>query len=74
VIEGACAYFRTRTFAKAVAVVDAIGTLAEVANHHPDVDLRYRGVTVKCWPEHALMIEAGRDRSIGRSCACAGTR
>jgi 4a-hydroxytetrahydrobiopterin dehydratase len=27
--------------------VDAIGRLADAANHHPDVDLRYRGVTVR---------------------------
>ncbi|HEV3095851.1 MAG TPA: VOC family protein [Candidatus Dormibacteraeota bacterium] len=44
---GACAYFRTGSFATGVALVDAIGTLADAANHHPDVDLRYAGVTVR---------------------------
>jgi 4a-hydroxytetrahydrobiopterin dehydratase len=44
---GACAYFRTGSFANGVALVDAIGTLADAANHHPDVDLRYAGVTVR---------------------------
>jgi 4a-hydroxytetrahydrobiopterin dehydratase len=45
--EGACARFRTRSFATGVALVDAIGRLADAANHHPDVDLRYGGVTVR---------------------------
>jgi 4a-hydroxytetrahydrobiopterin dehydratase len=27
-------------------LADAIGRLAEAANHHPDIDLRYGGVTV----------------------------
>ncbi len=46
-VSAACAHFRTRSFAEGVALVDAIGLLAEDANHHPDVDLRYRGVTVR---------------------------
>src|SRR5438094_1683585 len=45
--EGACAHFHTASFAKGVALVDAIGKLADAANHHPDVDLRYMGVTVR---------------------------
>ncbi len=44
---GACAHFRTRSFAAGVALVEAIARLAEDANHHPDIDLRYRGVTVR---------------------------
>jgi len=47
VFEGACAYFRTGSFAVGVALVDAIGRLADAANHHPDVDLRYDGVNVR---------------------------
>jgi 4a-hydroxytetrahydrobiopterin dehydratase len=45
--NGACTYFRTGSFAIGVALVDAIGALADAANHHPDVDLRYPGVTVR---------------------------
>ncbi len=45
--SGACAYFRTGSFAKGVALVDAVGKLADAANHHPDVDLRYAGVSVR---------------------------
>jgi len=46
-VEGACTSFRTGSFAKGVALVDEIGRLADAANHHPDVDLRYRSVTVR---------------------------
>src|ERR1700722_11071449 len=44
----ACAYFGTGSFRAGVALVDAIGDLADDANHHPDVDLRYPSVVV--WP------------------------
>jgi 4a-hydroxytetrahydrobiopterin dehydratase len=47
--DRACSYFRTRSFAKGVSLVDAIGVLADAANHHPDVDLRYGGLTVRLW-------------------------
>ncbi|MGH2634909.1 MAG: VOC family protein [Actinomycetota bacterium] len=43
---GAHAHFRTGSFAAGVELVDAIGRLTDSANHHPDVDLRYEGVTV----------------------------
>lgn len=43
---GASARFATGTFARGVQLVDAIAVLAEQANHHPDVDLRYPSVTV----------------------------
>jgi 4a-hydroxytetrahydrobiopterin dehydratase len=45
--DDAATYFRTGSFAAGVALVDAIGRLAEAANHHPDVDLRPDGVTVR---------------------------
>lgn len=44
---GACAHFRTGSFATGVALVDAVGAVADAAGHHPDVDLRYGGVTVR---------------------------
>ena len=40
--DDASTHFRTGSFATGVALVDAIGRLADAANHHPDVDLRYR--------------------------------
>ena len=44
--DGAKTYFVTGSFAKGVELVDTIGRLADAANHHPDIDLRYTGVTV----------------------------
>jgi 4a-hydroxytetrahydrobiopterin dehydratase len=43
VFSGVCAHFRTGSFAASVALVDAIGALAEAGGHEPDVDLRPRG-------------------------------
>ncbi|HEU4832302.1 MAG TPA: 4a-hydroxytetrahydrobiopterin dehydratase [Actinomycetota bacterium] len=43
----ASTHFRTGSFAEGLALVDAIGALADAANHHPDVDLRSDGVTVR---------------------------
>jgi pimeloyl-ACP methyl ester carboxylesterase/pterin-4a-carbinolamine dehydratase len=45
--EGACAYFRTGSFAAGARLVQAIGELPGLDDHHPDIDLRYEGVTVR---------------------------
>ena len=45
--DGAKAYFATGSFARGVELVRVIGRLADAADHHPDVDLRYPGVTVR---------------------------
>lgn len=45
--DGASAYFRTGSFATGVHLVHEIGRLADAADHHPDVDLRYGGLTVR---------------------------
>jgi 4a-hydroxytetrahydrobiopterin dehydratase len=45
--EGACAYFRTGSFAAGARLVHAIDQLAGLEDHHPDVDLRHEGVTVR---------------------------
>jgi 4a-hydroxytetrahydrobiopterin dehydratase len=45
--EWACAHFRTGSFGVGVALVQAIGELAAAADHHPDVDVRPEGVTVR---------------------------
>jgi 4a-hydroxytetrahydrobiopterin dehydratase len=34
-------------FAEALAVVNAVGALAESANHHPDIDIRWDTVTLR---------------------------
>lgn len=45
--DGACAYFRTGSFGAGARLVHAISALPGVGDHHPDVDLRYEGVTVR---------------------------
>jgi 4a-hydroxytetrahydrobiopterin dehydratase len=45
--EGACAFFRTGSFAAGARLIDAISELADLDDHHPDVDLRHEGVTVR---------------------------
>src|SRR5439155_8111997 len=45
--EGACTYFRTGSFAAGARLVHAIGELAGLEDHHPDLDVRSEGVTVR---------------------------
>ncbi|WP_370413129.1 VOC family protein [Streptomyces fradiae] len=45
--EGACAYYRTGTFAEGAAFVSALATLPGSPERAPDVDLRPDGVTVR---------------------------
>jgi 4a-hydroxytetrahydrobiopterin dehydratase len=68
--EGACAHFRTGSFAAGVALVDAIGRLADAVNHHPDVDLRYGGVTVRLW-SHDVDGLSERDVELARQISAA---
>lgn len=45
--EGACTFFRTGSFAASARLVSAISELADLDDHHPDVDVRHDGVTVR---------------------------
>src|SRR5687767_11388131 len=45
--EGACTFFRTGSFAAGARLVRAISELKGLDDHHPDVDLRHDGVTVR---------------------------
>jgi 4a-hydroxytetrahydrobiopterin dehydratase len=47
------ARYRTGDFATGLQLVTRIGELAEAANHHPDVDLRYPTVAVVLWSHDA---------------------
>jgi 4a-hydroxytetrahydrobiopterin dehydratase len=38
--------FAHATFPEAIVFVNAVAQLAEVANHHPDVDIRYSDITL----------------------------
>jgi 4a-hydroxytetrahydrobiopterin dehydratase len=55
--DAACAHFRTESFAAGAAMVDAITRLADAANHHPDVDLRPDGVTVRVHSDRGTFSE-----------------
>jgi 4a-hydroxytetrahydrobiopterin dehydratase len=44
--------FEFDSFRAAIAFVDRLADAAESANHHPDIDIRYRKVTV-CWTTHS---------------------
>jgi len=68
--QAACAYFRTGSFAAGVDLVDAIGGLADAANHHPNVDLRYEGVTVRLWT-HEIGWLSQRDVELARQISAA---
>jgi 4a-hydroxytetrahydrobiopterin dehydratase len=45
--DGANAYFRTGSFAAGARFVQAISELPGVDDHHPDIDVRHDGVTVR---------------------------
>jgi 4a-hydroxytetrahydrobiopterin dehydratase len=38
--------FKHDSFAEAIVFVNAVANLAELANHHPDIDIRYTKVTI----------------------------
>ena len=57
--------FRTRDFATGLRLVGRIGELAEAANHHPDVDLRYPHVNVTLF-SHDVFGVTSRDVDLAR--------
>ena len=44
--------FELDSFPAAISFVDRLAELAETENHHPDIDIRYRRVTVR-WTTHS---------------------
>ena len=66
----AFAHFRTGSFARGLALVDAIGALADAADHHPDIDLRFHGVTV-CLSTHEVGGLSMRDVELARQVSAA---
>ena len=67
--DDASTHFRTGSFATGVALVEAIGKLADAANYHPDVDLRSDGVTVRVGTRSAGLRE--RDVELARQISAA---
>ena len=55
--------FEFESFLKAIAFVDRLAEAAESENHHPDIDIRYRRVTVR-WTTHDKGGITERDRAM----------
>jgi 4a-hydroxytetrahydrobiopterin dehydratase len=55
--------FELPTFVDAIAFVNRVADLAEARNHHPDLAIRYRRVTVRWWTHTAGGI-TDRDREL----------
>ena len=70
ILGGACAHFRTGSFGAGVALVDAIGRLADAANHHPDIDVRSDAVRVRL-REHDVDGLTERDVDLARQISAA---
>jgi 4a-hydroxytetrahydrobiopterin dehydratase len=68
--RSAVARFATGSFTRGVRLVSRIGALAEAANHHPDVDLRYGTVTVRTW-SHDVGGLSARDLALAREISMA---
>lgn len=44
--------FELPSFPEAIAFVDRVAELAEAEDHHPDIDVRYKNVTLR-WSTHS---------------------
>ena len=62
--------FRTGSFNKGVDLISRIGALADAANHHPDVDLRYPSVAVRL-STHEVGGLSERDVALAREISAA---
>jgi 4a-hydroxytetrahydrobiopterin dehydratase len=51
------------SFPDAIAFVDRLAEVAEAENHHPDIDVRFRRVTVR-WSTHSAGGITDRDREL----------
>jgi 4a-hydroxytetrahydrobiopterin dehydratase len=55
--------FELSSFPAAIAFVDRLAELAEGEDHHPDIDIRYRKVTVR-WTTHSEGGITDKDREM----------
>src|ERR1700712_1399909 len=62
--------FRTGDFATGLALVNAVGSLAEEANHHPDLDLRYPHLNITLM-SHDVFGVTSRDVDLARAISAA---
>ena len=50
-------------FAEAMAFVNLVAEIAEDMNHHPDIDIRWNTVTLRCWT-HTAGAVTEKDREL----------
>jgi 4a-hydroxytetrahydrobiopterin dehydratase len=63
--------FEFDSFAEAIAFVNRVAELAEAENHHPDIAVSYKRVTLR-WTTHSAGGVTDRDRELAaRSAALA---
>ncbi len=55
--------FELPSFPAAIEFVDRLAELAETEDHHPDIDIRYRRVTVS-WSTHSAGGITAKDREM----------
>ena len=55
--------FELASFPEAVGFVNRLAALAEAENHHPDIEIHYRRVTVRWWTHTAGGV-TDRDREL----------
>ena len=66
----ASASFKVQSFARGVRFVSIVRTLADAANHHPDVDLRYSFVVIRL-TTHEIHALSERDATLARHISAA---
>jgi 4a-hydroxytetrahydrobiopterin dehydratase len=64
--------FELPSFPAAIAFVDRLAELAESENHHPDIDVRYRKVTVR-WTTHSEGGITEKDREMAERTSALAT-
>lgn len=60
--------FRLESFPAAVAFVNRVAELAEAENHHPEIAIAYRDVTLR-WSTHSAGAITDRDRELASACS-----
>jgi 4a-hydroxytetrahydrobiopterin dehydratase len=74
VVDGALERrFELASFPEAIAFVSRLAELAESENHHPDIAISYRTVTVRWWTHSAQGITARDLELAGRTSQLPGT-
>ena len=64
--------FELPSFPAAIEFVDRLAELAESENHHPDIDIRYRKVTVR-WTTHSEGGITEKDREMAERTSALAT-